>query len=83
MPGGGVVDEAALLAAIESGKCAGAALDVYESEPPNQSPLVMNEKVVSTPHLGASTSEAQDIVAIMIAEQIRNYLLNGEVKKCG
>ncbi|MBN1293393.1 MAG: phosphoglycerate dehydrogenase [Candidatus Latescibacteria bacterium] len=77
---GGVVDEKALLAAIESGKVAGAAIDVYESEPPDQNPLVMNEKVVSTPHLGASTSEAQDIVAVMVAEQIRNYLLNGEVK---
>ena len=77
---GGVVDEEALLAAIESGKVAGAAIDVYENEPPNQSPLVMNEKVVSTPYLGASTAEAQDIVAIMVAEQLRNYLLNGEVK---
>lgn len=77
---GGVVDEDDLLAAIESGKVAGAAIDVYENEPPDQSPLVMNEKVVSTPHLGASTSEAQDIVAVMVAEQVRNFLLNGEVK---
>ena len=77
---GGVVDEEALLDAIESGKVAGAALDVYENEPPDQSPLVMHERVVSTPHLGASTAEAQDIVAIMVAEQIRNYLLKGEVK---
>ncbi|MCE5250309.1 phosphoglycerate dehydrogenase [bacterium] len=76
---GGVVDEEALLKAIESGKVAGAALDVYEKEPPEQSPLVMNEKVVATPHLGASTTEAQDIVAVMIAEQVRNFLLNGEV----
>ncbi len=77
---GGIVDEAALLAAVESGKVAGAALDVYENEPPEQSPLVMNEKIVCTPHLGASTAEAQDIVAVMVAEQIRDFLLNGEVR---
>ncbi len=77
---GGIVDEEALLAAIESGKVAGAALDVYETEPPNQKPLVMNEKVVTTPHLGASTIEAQDIVAVMVAEQVRDFLVTGEVK---
>ena len=77
---GGIVDEAALLEALESGKVAGAAIDVYEHEPPNQSPLVMHENVVSTPHLGASTAEAQDIVAVMVAEQIRNFLIDGEVK---
>jgi len=77
---GGIVEEKALLAAIESGKIAGAALDVYENEPPEQSPLVMNEKIICTPHLGASTAEAQDIVAVMVAEQIRDFLLNGEVR---
>lgn len=77
---GGIVNEDDLLAAIESGKVAGAALDVYEKEPPEQSPLVMHEKVVCTPHLGASTAEAQDIVAVMIAEQIRDFLLTGEVR---
>jgi len=76
---GGIVDEDALLNALESGKVAGAALDVYEQEPPGNSSLVMHEKVVTTPHLGASTTEAQDIVAVMIAEQIRNFLLHGEV----
>jgi len=77
---GGIVDETALLEAIESGKVAGAALDVYEQEPPADSPVVMHEKVVCTPHLGASTTEAQDIVAVMIAEQIRDYLKTGEVR---
>jgi len=77
---GGIVDEKALLEAINSGKVAGAALDVYEKEPPVDNPLVMHEKVVSTPHLGASTIEAQDIVAVMVAEQIRDYLIKGEVK---
>lgn len=77
---GGIVDETALLAAIESGKVAGAAFDVFEKEPPEQNPLIMNEKVVCTPHLGASTTEAQDIVAVMVAEQIRDFLLTGEVR---
>ncbi len=77
---GGIVDEKALLDAIESGKVAGAAIDVYETEPPENNPLVMNEKVVSTPHLGASTTEAQDIVAVMVAEQVRDYLISGEVR---
>jgi len=77
---GGIVDEKALLSAIESGKVAGAAIDVYEKEPPENNPLVMNEKVVSTPHLGASTAEAQDIVAVMVAEQVRDYLITGEVR---
>ncbi len=77
---GGIVDEKALLSAIESGKVAGAAIDVYEKEPPEDNPLVMNEKVVSTPHLGASTAEAQDIVAVMVAEQVRDYLISGEVR---
>ncbi len=77
---GGIIDEAAVLAALESGKVAGVALDVYEKEPPENNPLVANEKVVSTPHLGASTTEAQDIVAVMIGEQVRDFLLKGEVR---
>ena len=77
---GGIVDEQAVFAAMESGKVAGVALDVYEHEPPENNPLVMSEKVVSTPHLGASTTEAQDIVAVMIAEQIKDFLLKGEVR---
>ncbi len=77
---GGIYDEQAVLAALESGKVAGVALDVYEKEPPENNPLVKHEKVVSTPHLGASTTEAQDIVAVMIAEQIKDFLLKGEVR---
>jgi len=77
---GGIVDEVALLAAIESGQVAGAALDVYEKEPPVESPLVKHEKVVCTPHLGASTAEAQDIVAVMVAHQVCDFLVSGEVK---
>lgn len=56
---GGVIDESALLAALESGKVAGAALDVYETEPPGASPLVLHPKVIGTPHIGAQTREAQ------------------------
>lgn len=56
---GGVIDESALLAALESGKVAGAALDVYETETPGASPLVLHPKVIGTPHIGAQTREAQ------------------------
>jgi D-3-phosphoglycerate dehydrogenase / 2-oxoglutarate reductase len=77
---GGIFDEKAVLEALESGKVAGAALDVYEKEPPENNPLAAHERVISTPHLGASTTEAQDIVAVMIAEQVRDYLLKGEVR---
>jgi len=77
---GGIIDEAALARAIESGKVAGAALDVYESEPPGSDhPLVSSDKVVATPHLGASTGEAQLNVAIAVAEQVRDFLLHGVV----
>jgi D-3-phosphoglycerate dehydrogenase len=58
---------------------AGAAFDVFEEEPATQNPLFGNEKVVSTPHLGASTSEAQENVALQVAEQISDYLLTGAV----
>lgn len=75
---GGIIDEAALAAAISSGRVAGAALDVYESEPPTGSPLLaLGDKVVLTPHLGASTSEAQLNVAIDLAEQLSEYLTGG------
>jgi D-3-phosphoglycerate dehydrogenase len=77
---GGIFDETAVLAALESGHVAGAALDVYEKEPPGNNPLSLHDRVVSTPHLGASTAEAQDIVAVMIAEQVRDFLLRGEVR---
>lgn len=72
---GGIIDEAALIKAIESGKVAGAALDVYENEPPKDSKLLKFDKVVLTPHLGASTEEAQVNVAIEIANTVRDMLL--------
>ncbi len=74
---GGIIDEPALAQAVKSGVIAGAALDVYESEPlPNDSPLLsIDEHLILTPHLGASTEEAQENVAIDVAEQIRDVLL--------
>ncbi len=78
---GGIVDEAALLVALESGQVAGAALDVFEKEPPaSDHPLVQHPKVICTPHLGASTEQAQLNVAIQVAEQVRDYLLEGEIR---
>jgi len=75
---GGVIDEAALARAIAEGRVAGAALDVFESEPPKDSALLsVADKVIMTPHLGASTIEAQYNVAIDLAEQIRDYLIDG------
>ena len=77
---GGIIKEADLLEAIESGKVAGAALDVYETEPPPpDSPLLKNDKIIFTPHLGASTVEAQVNVAVAIVDQIIDYLLNGNI----
>ncbi|MGF1493465.1 MAG: phosphoglycerate dehydrogenase [Microcoleaceae cyanobacterium] len=74
---GGIIDEAALAEAVEQGKIAGAALDVYENEPLEaDSPLrAVADKLVLTPHLGASTQEAQVNVAVDVAEQIRDVLL--------
>jgi len=78
---GGIVDEAALIKAIESGKVAGAALDVYENEPPaKDSRLLKFDKVILTPHLGASTEEAQVNVAIDVANTVRDILLGRCVK---
>jgi len=76
---GGLVDEAALKAALDSGHLAGAALDVFEEEPAKTNVLFGNEKVIATPHLGASTAEAQENVALQVAEQIADYLLTGAI----
>ncbi len=73
---GGIIDENALAEALKQGKIAGAALDVFESEPLGESPLrELGKEIVLTPHLGASTEEAQINVAIDVAEQIRDVLL--------
>lgn len=71
---GGVVDEAALLAALESGKVAGAALDVFVEEPPGLTVLVAHPHVVASPHIGAQTAEAQTRAAIDVAEEVLNVL---------
>jgi D-3-phosphoglycerate dehydrogenase len=76
---GGLVDEAALRKLLESGHVAGAALDVFAQEPATQSPLFGHPNAVCTPHLGASTSEAQENVARQIAEQIADYLTRGAI----
>lgn len=78
---GGIVDEAALLEGIASGKIAGAALDVFEKEPLSaDSPLLKNSKVIVAPHLGASTIEAQVNVAVDVAEQVAEVLSGGQAK---
>ena len=75
---GGIVDERALADAIKEGRVAGAALDVFEDEPPSpDNPLLSMEEVVTTPHLGASTREAQQGVALVVAQQMRDFLLTG------
>jgi len=76
---GGLVDEAALKEALESGHVAGAALDVFVTEPAKENPLFGTPNFISTPHLGASTNEAQVNVALQVAEQMADYLVNGGV----
>jgi D-3-phosphoglycerate dehydrogenase len=76
---GGLVDESALAEALKSGHVAGAAFDVFEAEPATESPLFGIANVVCTPHLGASTTEAQENVAVQVAEQMSDYLLTGAV----
>ncbi len=76
---GGLLDETALYDAIRDGHVAGAALDVYATEPARDNPLFELDQVVVTPHLGAATSEAQEKVALQVAEQMGDYLITGAV----
>jgi D-3-phosphoglycerate dehydrogenase len=76
---GGLIDEAALKAGLDSGRIGAAALDVFAIEPALSHPLFGHERVIATPHLGASTNEAQENVAVQIAEQMSDYLLRGAV----
>ena len=76
---GGLIVEADLKAAIESGHVAGAALDVFEVEPAKENILFGMEQIIATPHLGASTNEAQENVALQVAEQMSDYLLDGAI----
>ncbi|WP_108485264.1 phosphoglycerate dehydrogenase [Oceaniglobus ichthyenteri] len=76
---GGLVDEAALADALKEGRVAGAAFDVFAEEPATNSPLFNLPNVVVTPHLGAATTEAQENVALQVAEQMSDYLLSGAV----
>jgi D-3-phosphoglycerate dehydrogenase / 2-oxoglutarate reductase len=76
---GGLVDEAALREALDSGHVGGAGFDVFLVEPATENPLFGHPKVVCTPHLGASTNEAQENVALQVAEQMSDYLLSGAI----
>jgi len=77
---GGIINEKDLYDSIKSGKVAGAALDVYEQEPPKELPLRELDKVVMTPHLAASTADAQESCGIEIAEQIADALAGGTIR---
>jgi len=77
---GGIVNEADLIAGLDSGQVAGAAVDVYDPEPPADWTLAKHPRVVAMPHIGATTVEAQETVARMIAEQVGAYLTTGKVK---
>jgi len=77
---GGIVSEKDLYDALVGGKVGGAALDVFEKEPPENNPLLTLDTVIATPHLGASTKEAQENVAVAVAEQVVDYLVSGTIR---
>jgi D-3-phosphoglycerate dehydrogenase len=77
---GGIVNEGDLYQALREGVVAGAALDVFEKEPPDENPLLDLDNVIATPHLGASTDEAQENVAVAVANQIVDYLRTGTIR---
>jgi len=79
---GGVINENALLVALNNGKVAAAALDVYSDEPPTNKELIAHNSVIATPHLGASTQEAQENVALDVAEQVVQGLKHGKIMFC-
>ena len=77
---GGIINEKDLYEALVGGKVAGVALDVFEKEPPENNPLLKLNNVISTPHLGASTKEAQENVAVAVAEQVVDYLIHETIR---
>ncbi len=77
---GGIINEQDLYEAIKNGVVAGAAIDVFAKEPPTDNPLLTLEQVIATPHLGASTEEAQENVAIAVADQITDFLTRGTIR---
>ena len=77
---GGIVNEADLLWALEEGPLAGAATDVFQTEPPADYKLAQHPKVICTPHIGASTHESQENVAIMVAEQFADFFAGKETR---
>ncbi len=77
---GGIINETDLYEAMKSGKVAAAALDVFEKEPPDNNPLLTLDNLICSPHLGASTEEAQENVALAVAEQIADYLVHGTIR---
>jgi len=77
---GGIINEPDLYEAMKSGKVAAAALDVFEKEPPDNNPLLTLDNFICSPHLGASTEEAQENVALAVAEQIADYLVRGTIR---
>lgn len=77
---GGIINEKDLYDALKSGKVAAAACDVFEVEPPTGNPLLELDNLIATPHLGASTDEAQDNVAVAVSEQIADYLVHGTIR---